>query len=64
MHVIHVYVKLVIRLEELYIHIQKKFNKKGQRKQNKTKENYVQRTTIYNNHIGTQQINSSVQLIY
>ena len=42
-----------------FIHIQKKFNKKGQGKQNKTKENYVQRTTIYNNYIGTQQINSS-----
>ena len=28
-------------------------------KENKTKENYVQRTTIYNNYIGTQQINSS-----
>ena len=42
-----------------FIHIQKKFNKKGQGKQNKTKENYVQQTTIYNNHIDTQQINSS-----
>ena len=28
-------------------------------KQNETKENYVQRTTIYNGHIGNQQINSS-----
>ena len=42
-----------------FIHIQKKFNKKGQGKQNKTKANYVQQTTIYNNHIDTQQINSS-----
>ena len=41
-----------------FIHIPKKYNKKGQGKQNKTKENYVQRTTIYNNHFGTQQINS------
>ena len=37
----------------------KNSTKKGQGKQNKTKENYVQRTTIYNNHIDTQQINSS-----
>ena len=28
-------------------------------KQNETKENYVQRPTIYNSHIGNQQINSS-----
>ena len=28
-------------------------------KQNETKENYVQRTTIYHSHIGNQQINSS-----
>ena len=37
----------------------KKINKKGQEKQNKTNENYVQQTTIYNNHIDTQQVNSS-----
>ena len=45
-----------------FIHIQKKLSKKGQRKQykqNETKENYVQRTTIYNSDIGNQQINSS-----
>ena len=44
-----------------FIHIQKKFNKKGQGKQNKTKENYVQRTTIYNNHIDTQQCSKNNQ---
>ena len=45
-----------------FIHIQKKLNKKRQRKQYKTKQNkgkYVQRTIIYNSHIGNQQINSS-----
>ena len=47
-----------LRLEEFYSYTEK-FNKKGQGKQNKTKENYVQQTTIYNNHIDTQQINSS-----
>ena len=52
-----------ISLEEFYSYTEK-INKKGQGKQNKTKENYVQQTTIYNNHIDTQQINSSVQLIY
>ena len=38
----------------------KKSTKKDKEKQNKTKENYVQQTTIYNNHIGTQQINYSL----
>ena len=45
-----------------FIHIQKKLNKKDNEnniKHNKTKVNYVQRTTIYNSHIGNQQINSS-----
>ena len=45
-----------------FIHIQKKLNKKDNEsniKHNKTNENYVQRKTIYNSHIGNQQINSS-----
>ena len=54
------YIILFIEVGRIFfIHIQKKLNKEGQGKQNKTKENYVQRTTIYNNHIGNQQINSS-----
>ena len=38
-----------------------KLNKKDKENNNKkkTKENYVQRTTIYNSHIDTQQISSS-----
>ena len=47
-----------LRLEEFYSYTEKNQQKRT-RKQNKTKENYVQRTTIYNNHIDTQQINSS-----
>ena len=45
-----------------FIVSEKKLNKNGQGKQNKTKEKVctcVQRTTIYNNHIGNQQIDSS-----
>ena len=45
-------------LKEFYSYT-KKNHQKEQRKQNKAKENYIQRTTIYNNHINTQQINSS-----
>ena len=48
-------------LEEFYSYTEKT-QQKGQRKQYKTKrheENYVQRTTIYNSHIGNQQIISS-----
>ena len=49
-----------LRLEEFYSYTEKIQQKRTRKtKQNKTKENYVQRTTIYNNHIDTQQINSS-----
>ena len=49
-------------LEEFYSYTGKKSAKKDNEnniKQKETKENYVQRTTIYNSHIGNQQINSS-----
>ena len=48
-------------LEEFYSYTEKNSTKR-QRKQYKTKQNkgnYVQRTTIYNSHIGNQQIKSS-----
>ena len=48
-------------LEEFYSYtenIRKKDNDNNI-KQNETKKNYVQRTTIYNSHIDNQQINSS-----
>ena len=50
--------KYKLRLEEFYSYTEK-IQQKRTRKTNKTKENYVQQTTIYNNHIDTQQINSS-----
>ena len=56
-HIIQTY---FLRLEEFYSYTEKIQQKRTRKtKQNKTKENYVQRTTIYNNHIDTQQINSN-----
>ena len=49
---------LILRLEELYSYTEKVNKKKRHGKQNKPMGNHVQRT-LYNSHIGTQQINSS-----
>ena len=49
-------------LEIFYSYTEKNQQKKDNEnniKQSETKENYVQRTTIYNSNIGNQQINSS-----
>ena len=51
---------MLLRLEEFYSYTEKTQQKRTKKtKQNKTQEIYLQRTTIYNNHIGNQQINSS-----
>ena len=44
-----------MRLDKFYSYTEKKINKKD--KENKTKQN--KQTTLYNNHIGNPQINSS-----
>ena len=52
----------IFLVEQFYSYTEKTQQKKDNEniiKQNETKENYVQRTTIYNSHIGNQQINSS-----
>ena len=50
---------LVERNLFIYRKISAKKDNENNIKQNETKENYVQRTTIYNSHIDNQQINSS-----
>ena len=50
---------LVRRILFIYRKNSAKKDNENNIKQYETKENYVQRTTIYNSHIGNQQINSS-----